>query len=82
MKTTRYAVAVTILAIWSLAGNFYAVRYITSQADAVNALKEECSLFNNVHISNCVIKAIDVSEKQPERIVYKTADLLPPPSYN
>lgn len=82
MKTTKYAIAITVLAAGSLVGNFYATQYIVSQANAVNALKEECSLSNNVHISNCVIKAVDVSEKQAERIVYKQADILPPPSYN
>lgn len=80
MKTTKYAIAITVLAAGSLIGNFYTTNYIISQANAVNALKEECSLNHNVHISNCVIKAVDVSEKQAEKVVYRTAELLPPPS--
>ena len=79
MKTLTYTITVTAIALASLTGNATAIHYIKTQADAISALREECSYGENVHISKCVIKAVNVSEKETARVVYKTAELLPPP---
>lgn len=74
MKTVKYSILVTIIGMASLALNVMTLKYIKTQADAISALREECSYGENVHISKCVIKAVNVSEKQTAQVVYKTVE--------
>jgi hypothetical protein len=71
MKTLTYTVTVTAIALASLTGNAY---FLNNAHNAANALTE-CARVNNVFA--CQFDTVPV---EAPRVVYKTADLLPPPA--
>lgn len=73
MKTKTYTVFVTLIALSSVAVNAFSMSYIFKQATVINDMREECSFDENVHISKCVIKAVNISERADQVSV-----LLPP----
>lgn len=71
MKTTKYAIITTVIALSSMAGNAY---FLKNAHNAANALTE-CARTENVFACQFVA----VPEEAP-KVVYRTAELLPPPS--
>lgn len=71
MKTTKYAIITTVIALGSMAGNVY---FLNNAHNAASALTE-CARTENVF--SCQFEA--VPEEAP-KVVYRTAELLPPPS--
>lgn len=73
MKTVTYSLITTAIALASLTGNAY---FLNNAHNAANALTE-CARVNNVFA--CQFDTVPVEEP---RVVYKTAELLPPPELN
>lgn len=71
MKTTTYSIIITAIALGSMSGNAY---FLNNARNAANALTE-CARQQNVFECEFVTMPVEAP-----RVVYKTADLLPPPS--
>lgn len=73
MKTITYSIVTTAIALASLAGNAYFINNAMNAADALT----ECARQNNVFECH-----FDTVPNEYPRVVYKTADILPPPELN
>ena len=71
MKTVTYSIITTVIALASLAGNAY---FLNNAHNAANALTE-CARTENVFA--CQFEAVPA---EAPKVVYRTAELLPPPS--
>ena len=73
MKTATYSIITTVIALASLTGNAYFINNAMNAADALT----ECAREQNVFA--CKFEAVPV---ESPKVVYKTANLLPPPEFN
>lgn len=70
MKTVTYSIITTAIALSSLTGNMYFINNAMNAADALT----ECARRENVF--RCSLEPVPT---EAPKVVYKTAELLPPP---
>lgn len=75
MKTTTYAVIMTIIAMFVSILCIYSIRANIDHDNYITGMIEECAVTNNVHQSSCEIRAVNTTV---ERSVDKDPELLPP----